>query len=65
MCLVKSPAGSSKILIFESQSPETIFSMSSADAAATTAAKGDIADPAKLKEANAAAEAGKPNVFLH
>jgi len=31
--------------------------MSSADAAATTAAKGDIADPAKLKEANAAAEA--------
>merc|ERR1711973_625459 len=56
LCLVKSPAGSSKILIFDSQPPETIFSMSSADAAATTAAKGDIADPAKLKEANAAAE---------
>ena len=50
-------------LISTSQSPETIFSMSSADAAATTAAKGDIADPAKIKEANAAAEAGKPNVL--
>merc|ERR1711974_352534 len=50
-------AGAPKKLNFVSQVQKpTIKRMSStADAAATTAAKGDIADPAKIKEANAAA----------